>query len=320
MTGPVASPGGIPVATIGGYLGAGKTTLLNALLAADHGLRIGVLVNDFGAISIDEALIEARDGDMVALANGCACCTVAGDLASALDRLAAGGRRYNLLLVEASGVADPARIAALARSPGLRPGATIVVADAETIRERAGDKFVGRLVRRQLGGADAVVLSKVDLIDVARMDAARAFARDLAPDARLFEAAQGRLNFADLLQVSRHEASGLICAAVDADLAATDLFETHRWMARLPPDLDRLEALVTALPAAVVRVKGVIGLPDGGVVSLQRAGARVEVKPLRKAAPVAGAEIVVIGRAGEIDWADLDCLLDASVIPYGTIQ
>ena len=90
----------IPVTTIGGYLGAGKTTLVNGLLAGGHGLRIGVLVNDFGAISIDEKLIVSRDDDVVTLANGCACCSVAGDLAMALDRFAGRTDRYEQIVIE----------------------------------------------------------------------------------------------------------------------------------------------------------------------------------------------------------------------------
>lgn len=166
----------IPVTTIGGYLGAGKTTLVNTVLSGARGRRIGVLVNDFGAVSIDAALIVARDGDVVTLANGCACCSIAGDLGEALDRLAATSAP-EYILVEASGVADPARVASLARAPGLVPHAPVVLADAETIVERAADKFVGKLVRRQLAEAGLVLLTKIDLVDADRLATARDFVR-----------------------------------------------------------------------------------------------------------------------------------------------
>jgi G3E family GTPase len=304
---------GVPLVTIGGYLGAGKTTLLNALLSDGHGLRIGVLVNDFGSVSIDEKLIVAREGDVMTLANGCACCSVAGDLATALDRLVGQGNRYELLVIEASGVADPARIATLARSPGLRQGATIVVADVETIQVRARDKFVGRLVCRQLRSADIVVLNKADLVDAARMQTVRAFVALEAPHARLCEAVYGHVPLADLIRLSPRPSPALACLPAESDLASA-LFESHYWTTEAPPDMAALEAVIAALPPTVLRVKGVIGLADGHVVSLQRAGERVEVSPLHKAVAATGAEIVVIGRPGEIDWAYVDEALDASVL------
>ena len=82
---------------VSGYLGAGKTTLVNAILAGDHGLRIAVLVNDFGEVAIDEALIVNRQGDVVALANGCMCCQIGGDLFDAIDRILRMRDRFDQL-------------------------------------------------------------------------------------------------------------------------------------------------------------------------------------------------------------------------------
>ncbi len=320
----------IPVTTVGGYLGAGKTTLVNRLLAGGHGLRIGVLVNDFGAVSIDERLIVARDGDVVSLANGCACCSVAGDLAEALDRFGAGPVRYDQIVIEASGVADPARIAALAGSPGLRRGATVVVADAGSIRERALDKFVGRLVRRQLAAADLVVLSRIDLADDAVRDSARTFVMREAPNARLVEAAHGAVPAAVLFvdgsvaasTAARPAAGSLVCMPADmpADLpAASDLFESHVWTSRRAVDAEALRAVVAGLPPDVARVKGIVGGAHGVVV--QRAGTAVDVRPLDGPASAPGAEIaaeiVVIARRGALDRHDLDRAFAACVVAAG---
>lgn len=308
----------VPVTTIGGYLGAGKTTLVNGLLSGDHGLRIGVLVNDFGAISIDEKLIVSRDDDIVTLANGCACCSVAGDLAMALDRLAGRADRYEQIVIEASGVADPARIAALAGSPGLSRGATVVVADAATVRARAGDKFVGSLVRRQLAAADIVVLTKIDLVDPAKLQDARSFAAAQAPAARMIEVLQGRARAEDLFvdgEPARRRLPN--CTPADPD-AASALFESHLWRSDTPVDIEALRTAIAGLPDNVVRVKGIAATAPGHRVALHRAGAVVTVDALDGAPDIAGAEIVVIGRAGTLDRTQLDGALRACLLQSRT--
>src|SRR5665213_3036640 len=102
-----AAPGSLPLTVIGGFLGAGKTTLLTHLLRGDHGRRIAVLVNDFGAINIDAELVRSRTADTISLANGCACCSVAGDLTRALVALAQREDPPDAIVLEASGLADP---------------------------------------------------------------------------------------------------------------------------------------------------------------------------------------------------------------------
>lgn len=304
----------VPVTTIGGYLGAGKTTLVNGLLAGDHGLRIGVLVNDFGAISIDEKLIVSRNDDVVTLANGCACCSVAGDLAMALDRFAGRADRYEQIVIEASGVADPARIAALAQSPGLSRGATVVVADAATVRARARDKFVGSLVRRQLAAADILVLTKIDLADPADLKDSRVFATAQAPGVRTIEVLQGRVDAGDLFSQDTLRRGGLpACAPVGSD-AASPLFASHIWRTDAPVDIEALRAVVTGLPDGIVRVKGIVATGAGHRVALHRAGEVFSVDPLDGAPDSTGAEIVVIARAGSLDEAQLDGAFGACLL------
>jgi G3E family GTPase len=92
-------------------LGAGKTTVVNRILQAPYGKRIAVLVNDFGAVNIDARLVRARNDDVIELDNGCICCTIGGALVDALTRVAARRERPDVLLIEASGVSDPAKIA-----------------------------------------------------------------------------------------------------------------------------------------------------------------------------------------------------------------
>src|SRR5882762_6849257 len=131
----------IPFTVIGGFLGAGKTTLLNRLLRQAGGRRFAVLVNDFGALDIDGGLVAEHGGDTVSLANGCLCCTIGDSLVTTLMALLERPDRFDHVVVEASGVADPGRIADLAvLEPRLTRDGVIVVVDAGEVRGRAADR------------------------------------------------------------------------------------------------------------------------------------------------------------------------------------
>jgi G3E family GTPase len=312
-----AQPDAIPVITIGGYLGAGKTTLLNALLAGDHGRRIAVLVNDFGSISIDEKLIAARDGEIVTLANGCACCSVAGDLGEALDKIARARTPPEYIVVEASGIADPARIAALANSPGLTPRATIVLADADTIVVRARDKFVGRLVRRQLAGADLVILNKIDLVDEEKTGAARRLIARDAPAARLAEASYGAIAPDFLLGAVGTTRSPFICDIPGDDAAAA--FESHCWTTTEAVDMPALRNAIAALPANVVRAKGIVN-PLGGerAFEIHRVGDRIDIAAItHERSKATGVELVFVTLAKTLDRKAIDAAMNACLASAG---
>jgi G3E family GTPase len=110
-TDPVGAAGATPVTVLTGFLGAGKATLVNRILAGAHGLRIAVIVNDFGAVSIDSQLIIGVESGTVSLANGCVCCEIRGDLVAAVDSVLGQDRELDALVLEASGVAEPSGIA-----------------------------------------------------------------------------------------------------------------------------------------------------------------------------------------------------------------
>src|SRR6056300_490452 len=105
----------VPITIIAGFLGTGKTGLLNHLLAHAEGRRLTALVNDFGALNIDSELIAAQNGNQISLANGCVCCSIGDDLTLALAQVMNQTPRPDHILIEASGVADPARIAGFAQ-------------------------------------------------------------------------------------------------------------------------------------------------------------------------------------------------------------
>lgn len=158
----------VPLSVIGGYLGAGKTTLINALLGLDHGLRLAVLVNDFGAINIDAALLKSASEDTIELTNGCVCCTMSGDLFFAIGDLLDRNPRPDHILIEASGIADPAKIAAVSLAEkDLRYSGIVTVADGANVAAQLADPRIGAQVKGQLCAADLIVVSKREPAEVA---------------------------------------------------------------------------------------------------------------------------------------------------------
>lgn len=156
----------LPLTVISGYLGAGKTTLINRLLAEDHGLRLLVLVNDFGAINIDQALIKQAGDDTIALTNGCVCCTMGADLFMALGDALDRVPRPDHLLIESSGIADPAAIAnAAIAEPDLSYAGIITLVDGQNGASLLEDDLIAPQVVQQITAADLVLVTKTETPD-----------------------------------------------------------------------------------------------------------------------------------------------------------
>lgn len=246
----------VPFTLLGGYLGAGKTTLLNRLLADPGDRRLVVLVNDVGAVNVDAALVARHDGPTLALANGCVCCTIDDDFGRTLEQVRSLPDRPDHVVMELSGVAEPARLAPWASTTGFRLDGIVVVADADQIVELADRRYVGDTIRTQLASADLVLLAKTDLAADGG-DAARRFVRTagadpsvpvldaVAADPRaVFGVGTGRA--AEGSEPSTPHDVGHAVSVVDASGLTRD----------------ELDGLVAGLPATVVRAKGLVRCVD----------------------------------------------------------
>jgi G3E family GTPase len=287
----------VPVTLIGGYLGAGKTTLVNHLLRERGGRRIAVLVNDFGELPIDDALIEARDGPLLRLAGGCVCCSFGSDLMAALQQMLALQPQPEYLLIETSGVALPAAVARLlGLLPGLQLDALLVLADAETLRRLAADRYVGDLVREQLQQADLLLLNKTDLVPDAALPVLRDWLAAIAPRARVLSCLQARLPAELLLGIGPVQ-SGSRRSATLAD--AGTLFDSLSLEFEHAVDMAALAALLAAPPLRLLRAKGLMRDRDGQARSLQLVGARTALAPSSHVPPQPG-RLVCIALRGEL--------------------
>ena len=289
----------VPLTVIGGYLGAGKTTLLNHLLGNNDGLRIAALVNDFGDINIDADLIEARDGETIALTNGCACCTLADGLTEAIAALRERTDDFDHIVIEASGVADPLKIGQIGAAFGFPLVGVAVVLDAELVRTQSTDKYVGDTVTRQLGGADLLIVNKSDLVAPDELESLQAWLADPVPETPRLSTQGGRVDTAFLLASLRSSDASAV------EVGSHDSFESWSFRSEVPLRRSDVDAFLTALPPGVVRAKGILRLAEDTTSSylLQRVGRRTSLLSFNAVSdrdPVV-TRLVVIGVPGSID-------------------
>ncbi|WP_433786684.1 CobW family GTP-binding protein [Actinomycetospora sp. CA-101289] len=307
-------PRRVPVVLVAGGLGAGKSTLVNHLLCHADGVRIGVVVNDFGAIGIDAMLVAGQASAVSSLADGCLCCTTdANGLAALLADLTAPRARLDLVVVEASGLAEPRELVRLlldaiageARHAAYG-GLVVVVSAVEGAVEGEHDGAV-RL-------ADLVVLNQVDRVDdpaplVAALRSAAPGpvlpvvrgALDPAllvdPPARRGPPRTGQLSFDVLLREdapTEHAHPAGESVAVQRDV---------------PLDPARFAAFLEAGPAGVFRSKGVVRFPGAAPFVVQTVGTAIRVRPAPRSVDVAGARLVFLGVG--LDEAALHAAVDA---------
>jgi G3E family GTPase len=177
----------IPVTVITGYLGAGKTTLLNRILTEQHGRRYAVIVNEFGEIGIDNDLVVGADEEVFEMNNGCICCTVRGDLIRIIEGLMRRRGKFDAIIVETTGLADPAPVAQTFFvdadvKDAARLDAVVTMADAKWLSDRLKD---APEAKSQIAFADVVVLNKTDLVSKEELEEVEARIRGINPYAAL---------------------------------------------------------------------------------------------------------------------------------------
>ncbi|WP_454254470.1 GTPase [Pseudomonas sp. Marseille-Q8238] len=264
----------IPVTVLSGFLGAGKTTLLRHMLQAEHGLKLAVIENEYSDTPIDSQLLGSEPVQVMTLANGCVCCSIHVELEKALylllDKLDRGELAFDRLVIECTGLADPAPVAQtffagdeLCERYVLDGIITLVdAANAERHLQEA-------IAQAQVGFADRILLSKTDLVEAAQVDALRQRLQRINRRAPIGVVEHGRIDLAELLDIRGFNLNAdigpaltlrpLAPAGASADRIATLVLKSEQ-----PLDIDKLslfmEDLLETHGNSLLRYKGVLSI------------------------------------------------------------
>jgi G3E family GTPase len=289
----------VPILLVTGFLGAGKTTVVNHVLANAGGRRIAAVVNDFGAINIDAELIAGAEDGVVSLANGCICCSLEGDLLRTLARLLRRDPRPEAIVIETSGIADPADIVRNLMDPVIWREAPL-----ETVLcvLDAGSALDDALLRAQVRAADVIALSKLDLAAAPDRDAIHA----LNPRAIVVEARDGQVPV-DLLFPADPDS---LPAPRDParPRPVSDRFESIAWTSDQPLSLALLQAAIGRLAPKLGRAKGFFEAVEhpGRQLLLQFAAGRATVAPAGPPPPDRPrARLVFIAEIGAVSATEI---------------
>jgi G3E family GTPase len=255
----------IPVTVVTGFLGAGKTTLLRRFLASPQGAGTAVIVNEFGAVGIDDALVRGSADETVLLGNGCVCCITRSDLQLALRRLVfdrehGSAPPFARVVIETSGLADPGPILqtfSTDRALGGEFHVDAVLAVVDAVNGEAN--LAAAEARKQVILADRIVMSKTDLADAAAVEGLQARLTQLNPRAAIDVAVAGALDPERIVVPASTERSGFVAEAEHSDGIASFVIETAEPIA-WPTFARAMETLTALRGADLLRVKGLLNV------------------------------------------------------------
>ncbi len=342
----------IPLTILTGFLGAGKTTLLNHILHGEHGLKIAVLVNDFGAVNIDTQLVVGIEGETVSLSNGCICCTIRDDLLLAVIDLLKRPEPPEYILIETSGVSDPASVAVTFALPevarAVRIDSIVTVIDAEQLRTL--DDEYSQLAFAQIAVADIIILNKVDVTPPDVMTQLKDDIGKFIPMARIYETSFASVPLELLLGVGQYDSERVhqrtakdvhvhgVGEASDHDHehhheheddhAHHDdhhdhdhslVFSTWSWSSEAPLALNNVRDFLEMLPKTIYRAKGFLWITEfaakRAVVQVVGRRASLRLGEAWGEGETRRNQLVFIASHGGIDAEALQSALDACAVP-----
>lgn len=303
-----------------GFLGSGKTTLLNHILRENHGLKIGVIVNDFGDINIDSMLVARQTDQQLELSNGCICCSLEGNsLDDAIGQLAHIGSTIDYIVIEASGLAEPSELLKLlvnSKNDHARFDSMVAVIDASNVLDT---KEKHPSFMEQLSMSDIMILNKVDLVTPKLLKEIEGYLGFVNPKAHIIHATNGAVDSRLLLSPEEHTHSReqLSLAVQDGD-HSEHLHHTYQkvsYSTDRPIDPKLWEEFVSILPSSIYRAKGFLYFGMKGLEQkflFQMVGARNSMKIDEWLGNRPKTDLVFIGtEINEIELTkDLDALID----------
>ncbi len=312
----------IPVTVLTGYLGAGKTTLLNRILSENHGKRYAVIVNEFGEIGIDNDLVVGAEEEVFEMNNGCICCTVRGDLIRILDGLMKRKGKFDAIIVETTGLADPAPVAQTFFmdedvSNTARLDAVVTVADAKWLVDRLRD---APEAKNQIAFADVILLNKTDLVSEADLTDVEGRIRAINPYAKLHRTVNCAIPLNEVLERNAFDLDRII--AIEPDFLETGHHHHHdddiqsfsfSHDGEMNPEkfMPWISNLTQAQGPNILRCKGILAFPNEpkrfvfqGVHMILDGDVQQDWKPDEKRV----SRVVFIGRDLDPDAIKLDFL------------